>query len=118
MNFDFANYPVLVKLSVNPNYDLLLFSSCYSDEKQFPEILGSEIFLFDKKNNPIWQVKSPAGERHVFNELTKEYEVEPYEWYFSGLYQKDGKFLAEKFNGDVFELDMETGKAEYLYWTK
>lgn len=53
MRLDFANYPMLIKLNANSNYDLVLFSSCYSEEKQFPDILGREIFLFDKNDKMI-----------------------------------------------------------------
>jgi hypothetical protein len=118
MNFDFKKYSVLKKINLDGEKKLVLFSSCIDDNQDHLEILGNEIFLFDIDDNLIWQVSSPQGERHFFNDITKKYETEPYGWYFSSMYKKEDKILAEKFNGDVFEIDMETGKAEYVYWTK
>ena len=118
MRLDFANYPMLIKLNANSNYDLVLFSSCYSEEKQFPDILGREIFLFDKNDKMIWQIDAPQGVARIFDEFIGEYVSQPYDWYFSGLRVRDRKYLAERFDGDVFELDIATGKATYVYWTK
>ena len=118
MNFDFKKYTILNQIILNDGKKIILFASCYDDDQQNHEILGKEVFLFDNNNNIIWQIDSPQGERHIFNSTTNKYESEPYDWYFSSIYQNDKKILAEKFNGDVFEVDLETGKASYIYWTK
>jgi outer membrane protein assembly factor BamB len=118
MNYNFKNYPVLTELKLENESRIVIFSSCYSEDKQFPEILGREVFLFDKNGIMIWQIDAPQGVARIFDESIGEYVSQPYDWYFSGLRIRDGKYLAERFDGDVFELDMATGKATYVYWTK
>jgi hypothetical protein len=119
MIFNFKNYPVLAQLNLENGLKLVVFSSYYSKEKQFPEILGREIFLFDKNDKMIWQIeRTPQGTSRIFDESVGGFVNQPYDWHFSGIRIRDGKYLAERFDGDVFEIDMKTGKAEYVYWTK
>jgi hypothetical protein len=118
MTFNPSDYEILLRVQVDEDHELLLLNSYGLDDSKTREILGKEVVLCDKNNNIVWQISSPQGDIHIFNSLTNKYETEIYDWNFSGIYRKDGKFLAEKFNGDVFEIDMKTGKAEYVYWTK
>lgn len=119
MSFDFKKYPVLSKLTLEDGSKLVVFSSFHSEEKQFPEILGREVFLLDKNDDMIWQIgQTPKGIAREFDSSIGEFIDKPFDWHFSGLIERDGKILPVRFDGDVFELDMETGKATYVYWTK
>ena len=114
---DSAQYKILNKLHVSDSKNLIIFSSSGNDGEWIDDLLGKEVFLFDY-DTPIWQIDAPKGSRHIFDESENKFVDEPYEWNFCSIYKKDEKYLAERFDGYVFELDMQTGKATYLYWTK
>ena len=118
MKSNITKYPVDQEIRMANGQRIIRFISCYDDDKQYNEILGREIFLFDINDNIIWQIDAPRSFGRIYDSKTLEFTEGEYDTYFCAVYEKNGKYLAERFDGYVFELDIETGKATYLYWTK
>ena len=118
VDIDIKKYRTMTKIELENGNNLVLYSSFYSEDEKYPEIFGKEIFLIDKNDNIIWQIDDPIGVDSVFDGNIGDSVTKPCMWNFSGFIKRDGKVLAVKFDGSVYEMDMKTGKTTYLYWTK
>ena len=113
---DIKKYPLKEKIRIDDGKSLVLYSSYPTFEVEYKEISGKEIFLLDNNKNIIWQISPELG--RTDGKTWKFDKNLPSYSYFLEITIEDGFYMATRFNGDVFKIDMETGNATFAYWKK
>lgn len=124
-NITIGSYPILSKLHLENKSLLITFDSYPREGKSNDEILGKEIFLFSEEGNVIWQIQPERG--GWSRELQK---LDPDKIDRAGFIyvrppnanpnyrQGPDEYIAMKFYGDTFTIDLATGHAKWKGWEK
>ncbi len=113
-----SKYEVISSISLSEGRKLVLFNP-FVDHIIDPEMSGRELFLLDKNDEIIWNVDVRRdGENQGIDGRPKDQFGLVGDDGFINLFQKDGKFILRSYRDMIFEVDIETGKAKFLYWTR
>jgi hypothetical protein len=116
---DFSKYEVWNELVIARNNKLIVFSAVKNSEERYEEISGRELFLLDKNNEIIWQVDMPEGsETQAIDGRPREECGLVGDDGLINVYKEEGKYFVISLFGMIFEVDVTTGKAKYVSWTK
>ncbi|WP_134095325.1 hypothetical protein [Novosphingobium sp. PhB55] len=110
------DYPVAERHQIDNSRMLILFRSHLEDGSIESEILGKEICLFDVDGRFLWKINPAPGSTVGYDRVYNPNSTELFD--FVHLFCNDGNYFAERYNGDVFEIDLKDGTANYVFWKK
>ena len=115
-NISARSYPINLILAVPGVGRLVLFEAYPSKEVIYHEIWGREVFLFDDRNRPVWQIDPEPG---ATDSIHRNFDAaRPATETFSTINHNDERFYASRIGGDTFLIDMATGAASYIGWAR
>lgn len=110
------DYPVAERHQIENGRMLILFRSHLEDGSINTEIFGKEICLFDDRGQLLWIINYTPGSTVGYDRVFDPSSTEIFD--FVHLYCDNGSYFAEKYNGDVFEIDLNNGTANFVFWKK
>ena len=111
---DCKKYPLKIKLKIENNKFLCLFSSYPTDDVMFEEIFGREVMLCDNDMNIIWIINPESGCTNTTNGVFEKNYLSNDA--FFDIFEKNDKYYAVR--GDCFLINMHNGLAEFDHWGK
>ncbi|WP_395327270.1 hypothetical protein WBP06_10575 [Novosphingobium sp. BL-8H] len=95
---------------------LILFASHPKDGVVCEDILGKEICLFDDNRCLLWKIDPEPGSTVGHDRTFDRSSTVVFD--FVHISHEGGLYFAEKYNGDVFEMDIDNGSAKFAFWKK
>jgi hypothetical protein len=109
-------YPLREKVEFSNGKSLRLYKAYPTGNVVFKEILGRQAFMFDSMDRLLWQIDPEKGQFDLTKALFDTKVDCEFDFLLLTAVGKD--FHIMRVNGDTFELDMETGKAKFIYWQR
>ena len=76
------------------------------------DVLYRELFLVRTDGRVLWQISFDDQDQKRFS------PIGPAGWSFVGLVDRLARTYAQRFDGALFDVDLNTGWASYVTWTK
>lgn len=110
-------YKILQTLEIDPNKTIIVLDSFPDKNDNFYEIKGREVILTDKNGDVLWQIDIDFSNldqiylSDTINNIRKTV-------CFVNIIKRNGEFFVKDYNGYLFSIDINTGVAHYLHWSK
>jgi len=111
-----SDYEIAEAHHLDNGKTLIRFTSYPESGEVHESILGKEIFLFDEHDCPLWKINPEPGSTVGYSRVFDPSCTDVFD--FVHISHEDGLYFAEKYNGDVFEIDLNDGSAKFTYWKK